>query len=137
MSLWQKRAALPILLAHSAHRRHTKPQEFRNLPGALAPFIKLQNALAHRNRYGSHGHTLPYAFLFIKLYYLWKCAKESGIGDHFSLSYRMLSKFAHPTAMQILAPPDEAKAALQKDCFFSQGCLFFTGAFVALEGQLL
>jgi uncharacterized protein DUF5677 len=64
-------------------------------------------------------------------------AKEAGIGEHFSLSYRMLSKFAHPTAMQILAPPDEAKAALQKDCFFSQGCLFFTGAFTALEGQLL
>jgi hypothetical protein len=66
-----------------------------------------------------------------------EAANESGIGDHFSLSYRMLSKFAHPTAMQILAPPDEAKAALQKDYFFSQGCLFFTGAFVALEGQLL
>jgi hypothetical protein len=66
-----------------------------------------------------------------------EAAKESGIGDHFSLSYRMLSKFAHPTAMQILAPPDEAKAALQEDCFFSQGCLFFAGAFVALEGQLL
>jgi len=66
-----------------------------------------------------------------------EAAKESGIGDHFSLSYRMLSKFAHPTAMQILAPPDESKAALQKDCFFSQGRLFFTGAFVALEGQLL
>src|SRR5882672_9240280 len=76
MSLWQKRAALPKLLAHSAHRRHTKPQELRNLPGALAPFIKLQNALAHRNRYGSHEHTLPYAFLFIKLYYLWKCSKQ-------------------------------------------------------------
>src|SRR5882672_7172251 len=77
MSLWQKRAALPKLLAHSAHRRHTKPQELRNLPGALAPFIKLQNALAHRNRYGSHEHTLPYAFLFIKLYYLWKCSKSA------------------------------------------------------------
>jgi hypothetical protein len=49
----------------------------------------------------------------------------------------MLSKFAHPTAMQILAPPDEVKAVLQKDCFFSQGCLFFSGAFQALEGQLL
>ena len=81
MSLWQKRAALPILLAHSAHRRHTKPQEFRNLPGALAPFIKLQNALAHRNRYGSHGHTLPYAFLFIKLYYLWKCSNQHFTGN--------------------------------------------------------
>jgi hypothetical protein len=64
-------------------------------------------------------------------------AKEAGIGEHFSLSYRMLSKFAHPTAMRILAPPDEANAALQKDCFFSQGCLFFTGAFVAVEDQLL
>jgi hypothetical protein len=66
-----------------------------------------------------------------------EAARESGIGDHFSLSYRMLSKFAHPTAMRILAPPDEARDALQKDCFFSQGCLFFTGAFAALEGQLL
>src|SRR5712691_10966035 len=85
MSLWQKRAALPILLAHSAHRRHTKPQEFRNLPGALAPFIKLQNALAHRNRYGSHGHTLPYAFLFIKLYYLWKCSNLKTRIEQFGL----------------------------------------------------
>jgi hypothetical protein len=66
-----------------------------------------------------------------------EAAKESGIGDHFSLSYRMLSKFAHPTAMQILATPDEEKEDVQKDCFFSQGCLFFTGAFGALEGQLL
>jgi hypothetical protein len=66
-----------------------------------------------------------------------EAARESGIGDHFSLSYRMLSKFAHPTAMRILAPPDEARDAVQKDCFFSQGCLFFTGAFAALEGQLL
>jgi hypothetical protein len=65
-----------------------------------------------------------------------EAAKEVGIGEHFSLSYRMLSKFAHPTAMQILAPPDEAKATLQRDCFFSQGCLFFVGAFVALESQL-
>jgi hypothetical protein len=64
-------------------------------------------------------------------------AKESGIGEHFALSYRMLSKFAHPTAMQILAPFDESKTAQQKDLFFSQGCLFFAGAFVALEGQLL
>lgn len=64
-------------------------------------------------------------------------AKKVGIGDQFNLSNRMLSKFAHPTAMQILAPPDETKVTLQKDLFFSQGCLFFTGAFVALEGQLL
>ena len=46
-------------------------------------------------------------------------AKECGIADHFSLSYRMSSKFAHPTAMRILSPPNVAKAALQKDYFFS------------------
>lgn len=66
-----------------------------------------------------------------------EASRDAGIGDHFALSYRMLSKFAHPTALRILAPPDEAKAALQRDCFFSQGCLFFTGAFAALEGQLV
>jgi hypothetical protein len=48
----------------------------------------------------------------------------------------MLSKFAHPTAMRILAQHDEKREALQRDCFFSQGCLFFTGAFHAIEGQL-
>jgi hypothetical protein len=66
-----------------------------------------------------------------------EAAKECGIGEHFSLSYKMLSKFAHPTAMRILAPPDERTEALQRDYFFSQGCLFFTGTFSALEGQLL
>jgi len=35
-----------------------------------------------------------------------EAAEEVGIGPHFRLSYKMLSKFAHPTAMRILAPPD-------------------------------
>ncbi len=64
-------------------------------------------------------------------------ADEVGLGNHFAVEYRMLSKFAHPTAMRVLAVPDEAKAALQKDIFFSQGCLFFAGAFQALETQLV
>jgi hypothetical protein len=63
-------------------------------------------------------------------------AKECGIGEHFALSNKMLSKFAHPTAMQILGTPDDAKAILQKDIFFGHGCLFFVGAFTTLEGQL-
>ena len=66
-----------------------------------------------------------------------EAAKECGMGDHFRLDFRMLSKFAHPTAMQILSPRDEAKSILQRDYFFSQGCLFFTGAFVALERLLI
>jgi hypothetical protein len=64
-----------------------------------------------------------------------EAAKEVGMGEHFELSNRMLSKFAHPTAMQIFAPPDDAKTIMQKDLFFSQACLFFVGAFSALEGQ--
>jgi hypothetical protein len=64
-------------------------------------------------------------------------AMECGIGEQFSVSYRMLSKFAHPTAMQIVAAPDDAREALQREVFYGEGCLFFCGAFNALEGQLL
>ena len=63
-------------------------------------------------------------------------AKECGIGDHYTLSFKMLSKFAHPTAMQILAPRDDERDTKQRDFFFSQGCLFFTGGFVELERVL-
>ena len=62
-------------------------------------------------------------------------ANECEMSDHFAVSFKMLSKFAHPTAMQILGAPDEERHALQRDCFFGQGCLFFTGAFVALESE--
>jgi hypothetical protein len=65
-----------------------------------------------------------------------EAAEEVGIGEHFRLSYKMLSKFAHPTAMRILAPPDQPRTALQRDCFFSQGCLYFRGAFDSFEDQL-
>jgi hypothetical protein len=60
-------------------------------------------------------------------------SKECGIENHYALSFKMLSKFAHPTAMQILAPHDKERDAQQRDFFFSQGCLFFTGAFAELE----
>jgi hypothetical protein len=66
-----------------------------------------------------------------------EAANECGRGNHFRLSFKMLSKFAHPTAMQTLAAPEAAVNLMQRDCFFSQGCLFFTGAFVALERLLL
>ena len=63
-------------------------------------------------------------------------AKKCGLGEHFSLGFKFLSKFAHPTAMRILSSPDEKREDLQRDMFFSYGCLFFTEAFNALEGQL-
>jgi hypothetical protein len=64
-------------------------------------------------------------------------AIECGLGEHFSLSYKVLSKFAHPTAMRILAPPKDKTEAVQREVFYSQGCLFFTGAFHALERELM
>ncbi|MGO4569333.1 DUF5677 domain-containing protein [Rhizobium sp. 2YAF20] len=64
-----------------------------------------------------------------------KAAEDCGISDHYRLFFKMLSKFAHPTAMQILGVPDEARHSLQRDFFFSHGCLFFAGAFAALESE--
>lgn len=64
-------------------------------------------------------------------------AEGCGIGDGYRLNYKMLSKYAHPTAMQILGTSDATKHALQRDCFFGLGCFFFTGAFNALEGVSL
>lgn len=63
-------------------------------------------------------------------------AKECGLGDHFRIGFKFLSKFAHPTAMRILSSPDEKREDLQRDMLFSLGCLFFTGAFNALDGQI-
>ena len=63
-------------------------------------------------------------------------AGECGMADHFRVSYKMLSKFAHPTAMQLLATPDEKRDTLQRDVFYGKGCLYFGGAFEALEGLL-
>jgi Family of unknown function (DUF5677) len=66
-----------------------------------------------------------------------KVAKECGMEIHFKTAFKMFSKFAHPTAMQIMTPPDDAEDTLQRDCFYAQGCLYFTGAFAALEGELI
>jgi hypothetical protein len=61
-------------------------------------------------------------------------AEDCGIRDYYKMQFKMCSKFAHPTAMRILGPPDDTK---QRDYFFSQGCLSFTAAFVALESALI
>jgi len=62
-----------------------------------------------------------------------EAVKQTGFEHHFKLYNKFLSKFCHPTAIQILSTPDEAMQAVLRDTFFSQGCLFFTGAFTALE----
>ncbi len=61
-------------------------------------------------------------------------AKECGIGEQFGVMNKVLSKFAHPTAMRILS--SDKWNTLPRDLFFSNGCVFFVGAFDALEGAV-
>jgi nickel-responsive transcriptional regulator NikR len=63
-------------------------------------------------------------------------AKEADFGKHFSVSMKMLSQYAHPTAMLLLAPPNSA-TPMHAEMFYGLGSLYFTGAFTALEKLLL
>lgn len=64
-------------------------------------------------------------------------AKECGMANHYKLFYKVASKFAHPTAMLILAPADVlAEETDLRDYFFGEGCMLFAGAFAALETRL-
>ena len=65
-----------------------------------------------------------------------QAARECGIEQHYAPKFKLLSKFAHPTAVQIIAPPDKAKDSMQRDAFFSWGCLYFFTAFDCLESYL-
>jgi hypothetical protein len=65
-----------------------------------------------------------------------EAAKEVGMKEQFRVGFRMLSKFAHPTAMQILGKATPKNISVQKDTFLSWGCLFFIGGFVELEMRL-
>ena len=49
---------------------------------------------------------------------------------------KALSKFAHPAAMLMLAP-QQASTPEHAEMFFGLGCLYFTGAFSALEKALV
>lgn len=65
-----------------------------------------------------------------------RAAEECGLGPYFALGYKELSKFSHPTAMLIMGDADPEKEKLQRDKFYSGGCMFFVGAFTVLEGML-
>ncbi len=60
-----------------------------------------------------------------------EAARELGIATQFSLMNKLLSKFAHPTAMLTLANSESIEPL--KESVFANGCLLFVGAFTALE----
>ncbi len=64
-------------------------------------------------------------------------AGECGLEHMVKTPNKLLSKFVHPTAMQIVGIADKAKQILQRDMFYGLGCLFFVGAFTALEKSVL
>src|SRR5215469_9751358 len=71
-----QRAPLPKLLAHAAHRSHTKTENLGNFASALASLVELQNALADGDRDGRHSPTLAHNYFPGKLHHLWKCSSQ-------------------------------------------------------------
>lgn len=63
-------------------------------------------------------------------------AKACGIGEQFILMNKILSKFAHPTALWIMAPPVEKCDEFPRTYYFRYGCWFFISAVQDLECQL-
>lgn len=59
---------------------------------------------------------------------------EIGIQTQFTVMNKFLSKFAHPTAMQILGS-DDTQRSLQSNHFYELGCYFFSEGFRALENS--
>lgn len=62
-------------------------------------------------------------------------ARECGLEAEHALQFKLLSKFAHPTAMQIMGAMDDG-AEQFRDLFFSRGCALFSLTFNRLETYL-
>jgi hypothetical protein len=98
----------------------------------LDPIATAKQALSERARLRDGIESLEGPYKKVR-----EAAEQCGFGEQYIISNKMLSKFVHPTAMRIRASLDEGRDTLLRDIFFSNGCLYFTGAFVALEGQFL
>lgn len=62
-------------------------------------------------------------------------AEKCGLAEPYKTLSKLLSKFVHPTALQILGVSDDATLAKQRECFFGLGCMFFCNAILALESS--
>ena len=63
-------------------------------------------------------------------------AQECGLERDYKLQFKVLPKFAHPTAFQLIAPVDDPSQGSFRDAFFSQGCGLFALTFACLESYL-
>ena len=86
-----QRAPLPKLLAHAAHRSHTKTENMGNFARALASLVELQNALADGDRDGRHSPTLAHNYFPGKLHHLWKCS--SGASERVAIPFKLYQDY--------------------------------------------
>src|SRR5215469_8693669 len=102
-----QRAPLPKLLAHAAHRSHTKTENLGNFASALASLVELQNPLADRDRDGRHSPTLAHNCFPIKLHHLWKCSSFVKNQDLPLVSYMRIEHtcFNVPVALDLHKQP--------------------------------
>src|SRR5208282_6701465 len=77
MRLGLERAPLLELLPNPAHRRHTKTKKLRDVAGAFALLIEMDDPLASRKRYCAHEPHSIKSFPSVKLHDLWKCSRLS------------------------------------------------------------
>ncbi len=63
-------------------------------------------------------------------------AKECGLETQYEMKNKLLSKFAHPTALTILSVSDSELLDKQCRTFFAFGCLYFCTAFNELENYV-
>ena len=79
MGLRLERSTHLELLAHPTYGRHAKTGKGRNLTGAFALFVELNDPFTHGDRYGSHASSLPSRYPRGKLHFLWKCFRNREI----------------------------------------------------------
>ena len=60
-------------------------------------------------------------------------AKKCGLENSFSIHYKFLSKFAHPTAFRLFIEDDKQEVARQADYFLKRGTNYFYDALSRLE----
>jgi hypothetical protein len=77
VSLGLQCAAFLELLPDPPHGGDTETKKLRNIAGAFALSVEVDDAFADRQWYGSHGDTLPHHHAHVKLHVLWNCSKAA------------------------------------------------------------
>ncbi|MFT8247286.1 hypothetical protein [Roseomonas sp. BN140053] len=96
--------------------------------GWAAPFDDAESILTQRASLFGFNLDGPYKAVSA-------AAKECGLEAEFALQFKLLSKFAHPTAMQIAGTVNAVEEQF-RELLFSRGCALFSNTFDHLENYL-